>query len=203
MPWEGLLHRLESLKGARIRGTGSADLREVLDAELRGLPSLPILELILGDAAMMTLSEGSFPFRLNRPVPMCPLETLPCSNLEEAKDIPVLAAGGSGHGQKIKTALLPGASGAVLGTRFVATQESLAHPEYKSAILRAHATDTALSVCLQDGWPSATHRALRNRTFERWEAAGCPSVGRRPGELSPRRSSASSRSRRSKSMWLS
>jgi nitronate monooxygenase len=102
--------------------------------------------------------------------------------LEEAKDIPVLAAGGIGHGRKIKTALLAGASGAVLGTRFVATQESLAHPEYKSAILKAHATDTALSVCFQDGWPGATHRALRNRTFERWEAAGCPLVGRRPGE---------------------
>ena len=26
------------------------------------------------------------------------------------------------------------------------------------------------------------HRALRNRTFVRWEAAGCPAVGRRPGE---------------------
>jgi nitronate monooxygenase len=39
-----------------------------------------------------------------------------------------------------------------------------------------------LSVCFQDGWPGATHRALRNGTFERWEAAGCPPVGRRPGE---------------------
>ena len=47
MLWEGHVHRLESLKGirARIRETGSADLREVLVTELRGLPFLPIVEL--------------------------------------------------------------------------------------------------------------------------------------------------------------
>jgi putative transposase len=45
--WEGRVHRLESLKGlrARIQETGSADLREVLVTELRGMPSLPIAQL--------------------------------------------------------------------------------------------------------------------------------------------------------------
>jgi nitronate monooxygenase len=55
--------------------------------------------------------------------------------LEEAKQTPVLAAGGIGHGRKVREVLLAGASGAVLGTRFVATQESLAHPDYKNAII--------------------------------------------------------------------
>ncbi len=47
MLWEGRVHRLESLKGlrARIQETGSADLREVLVTELRGMPSLPIAQL--------------------------------------------------------------------------------------------------------------------------------------------------------------
>lgn len=102
--------------------------------------------------------------------------------VEQAQQTPVLAAGGIGNGQKIRKALLSGASGAVLGTRFVATQESLAHAEYKNAIIHAEAKDTALSVCFQDGWPGATHRTLRNSTFVRWEAAGCPPVGKRPGE---------------------
>ena len=102
--------------------------------------------------------------------------------LKEARDTPVLAAGGIGHGRKIREALLASASGAVLGTRFVATHESLAHAEYKNAIVKARAKETALSVCFQDGWPGATHRTLRNGTLERWEAAGCPPVGRRPGE---------------------
>ena len=111
-----------------------------------------------------------------------PLYDLLPKVLDEAKDTPVLAAGGIGNGQKIRKAVLAGASGAALGTRFVATQESLAHPEFKSAILKAHARDTAMSVCFQDGWPGAMHRALRNGTLVRWEAAGCPPVGRRPGE---------------------
>jgi nitronate monooxygenase len=111
-----------------------------------------------------------------------PLEDLLPRVLDEAKGTPVLAAGGIGNGQRIRTTLLAGASGVVLGTRFVATEESLAHPDYKRAILKAQARDTAMSVCFQDGWPGATHRALRNGTFVRWEAAGYPPVGKRPGE---------------------
>src|SRR5262249_1915514 len=57
-----------------------------------------------------------------------------------------------------------------------------AHDEYKNAITRATAADTVMTVCFQDGWPNAPHRALRNPTFERWEAAGCPPPGARPGE---------------------
>jgi nitronate monooxygenase len=102
--------------------------------------------------------------------------------LEVAQSIPVLAAGGIGSGHKIREALLAGAAGVVLGTRFVATEESLAHSEYKNAIIRAQAKDTAFTVCFQDGWPGATHRTLRHATLVRWEAAGCPPVGRRPGE---------------------
>src|SRR5437870_13577955 len=101
--------------------------------------------------------------------------------LEEAKQKPVIASGGIGNGEGIRKALLAGASGAMLGTRFVATIESNGHSAYKQAMLAAHARDTALTVCFQDGWP-ATHRALRNHTFVLWDAAGCPPPGKRPGE---------------------
>lgn len=101
--------------------------------------------------------------------------------LDEAKEKPVVASGGIGNGQAIRRALVAGASAAMLGTRFVATAESNAHPAYKQAIVAAQAQDTALTICFQDGWP-AMHRALRNRTFVMWEAAGCPSPGKRPGE---------------------
>ena len=69
-----------------------------------------------------------------------------------------------------------------MGTRLMATRESSGHDDYKNALTRADATDTALSVCYQDGWSGATHRTLRNGTLERWEAAGCPPPGKRPGE---------------------
>lgn len=102
--------------------------------------------------------------------------------LDEARQTPVLVAGGIGNGRTLLAALIAGAAGGVLGTRFVATIESVAHADYKDAIVRADARDAALSVCFQDGWPGATHRALRNGTLMRWEAAGCPPPGKRPGE---------------------
>jgi nitronate monooxygenase len=101
--------------------------------------------------------------------------------LQEARGKPVVASGGIGNGQGVREALLAGASAAMLGTRFVATVESNAPPAYKQAIIAAYAKDTALTICFQDGWP-ATHRALRNRTFVMWDAAGCPPPGKRPGE---------------------
>jgi nitronate monooxygenase len=102
--------------------------------------------------------------------------------VESAGEIPVVAAGGIADGAGIVKALRLGASAALLGTRFVATVESRAHPDYKAELVRATAADTALTVCFDGGWPYATHRVLRNTTLETWEAAGSPAVGRRPGE---------------------
>ena len=65
--------------------------------------------------------------------------------------------GGIGDGHGIRKALLSGAWRAMLGTRFVATIESNAHPSYKKAVVAARARDTALTICFQDGW-SAMHR---------------------------------------------
>lgn len=108
-------------------------------------------------------------------------ELLPLA-LKEAGDVPVLVAGGITTGRALRNALLAGAAGTIMGTRLMATQESSAHDEYKKALVKAHAADAAMSVCYSDGWPAATHRTLRNGTLNRWEAAGCPAPGKRPGE---------------------
>ncbi len=102
--------------------------------------------------------------------------------IEAAQGTPVIAAGGIGDGKAIVRVLALGASGAMLGTRFVATRESLAHEIYKGRLVEARAKDTALTVCFDGSWPYAAHRVLRNSTLETWEAAGCPPSGRRPGE---------------------
>jgi nitronate monooxygenase len=97
--------------------------------------------------------------------------------------IPIIAAGGISTPDDVQKVLACGASGAMLGTRFVATQESRAHPEYKQALVRAAgASATALTVCFDGGWPYAAHRVLRNSTLEAWEAAGSPPINTRPGE---------------------
>lgn len=102
--------------------------------------------------------------------------------VEAANGTPVIAAGGIGDGVGIARVLAAGACGAMLGTRFVATQESLAHDIYKRRLVEAHATDATLTVCFDGGWPYAAHRVLRNSTLDAWEDAGCPPAGRRPGE---------------------
>ena len=68
-----------------------------------------------------------------------------------AVDVPVLAAGGVGDGAALAAQLAAGAAGARIGTRFVATAESGAHPLYKQAIVDAEARSTeitdAFAVC--------------------------------------------------------
>jgi NAD(P)H-dependent flavin oxidoreductase YrpB (nitropropane dioxygenase family) len=58
--------------------------------------------------------------------------------------IPVLASGGIGDARGLVAALALGADGIEMGTRFVATQECLAHPAYKQALVEAGETDTVL-----------------------------------------------------------
>ena len=110
------------------------------------------------------------------------LECLLPRVVEEAKDIPVVAAGGLSAGADIRWALEEGAVAAMLGTRFVATKESAAHKLYKYEIVRACSEDTSLTYCFDGGWPRAAHRVIRNRTLDQWEAAGSQPPGLRPGE---------------------
>ncbi len=61
-----------------------------------------------------------------------------------AVKIPVIAAGGIGDGKGIAAALALGASGVQLGTRYLATQESSAHPAFKKLIVEAKSDATML-----------------------------------------------------------
>jgi nitronate monooxygenase len=95
--------------------------------------------------------------------------------------LPLLAAGGIADPAAMSAALAAGAVAIVMGTRFVASVECEAHPDYKAALVAASGTDTVLTDLFDVGWP-APHRVLRNSTYERWEAAGRPARGARPGE---------------------
>ncbi len=95
---------------------------------------------------------------------------------------PVVAAGGIADGRGIAAALVLGAAGVWLGTRFVASEESLAHQLYKRRLLMAEAEDTVYSELFDIGWEHAPHRTLRNTTIDIWQNAGSPPSGKRPGE---------------------
>jgi nitronate monooxygenase len=122
-------------------------------------------------------TEAGGHVQATRPLTAVLAEVMPVS-----EGIPVVASGGIGDGLAMAAALRAGASAVMLGTRFVATLESRAHPEYKRLLVQHDADDTSLTVCFDGGWPYAAHRVLRNSTLEAWEAAGCPPVGLRPGE---------------------
>jgi NAD(P)H-dependent flavin oxidoreductase YrpB (nitropropane dioxygenase family) len=86
--------------------------------------------------------------------------------------IPVLAAGGFADGRGLVAALALGAQGILLGTRFLATDESPLHPNFKQAIVDSDGHDTQLSEIpdLAAGlvWPGAMTRSRRNDFIERW-----------------------------------
>lgn len=95
--------------------------------------------------------------------------------------IPVLAAGGIADGRGLAAAVVLGASGVNVGTRFLATKESSVHEAWKQAILDARPEDAVKAEVWDDIFPKPSAeafdvvpRSLRTSFIERWEG--------RPGE---------------------
>jgi nitronate monooxygenase len=86
---------------------------------------------------------------------------------------PVLAAGGIVDGRGLVAALALGAAGVMLGTRFIATRESIAPSFFKEAVIAAGAADSVVSTAFT-GLPM---RTLRNRfTDEYGDAPVLPAM---------------------------
>ena len=85
---------------------------------------------------------------------------------EVAEQVPVFVAGGIARGELIASYLEMGASGVQLGTRFVCANESIAHPDFKKAFLRANARDAVASVQIDPRLPVIPVRALKNAGTE-------------------------------------
>ena len=66
--------------------------------------------------------------------------------VKKAITLPLIAAGGIGWGAQMAAAFALGADGVQIGSRFVATPESSAHPNFKNAILEAKEGDTQLTL---------------------------------------------------------
>jgi len=81
----------------------------------------------------------------------------------------VLASGGIADGRGVAAALMLGADGAWIGTRFVATGESDAHDGYKSRLLSFDATETVSTSMFGPQTPDFNPmRVLRNRVVRDW-----------------------------------
>ena len=64
----------------------------------------------------------------------------------EAVDIPVIAAGGLYDGKSMLAAMVLGAEGVQMGSRFVPTEESSAHIAFKNAVVEAGEGATTLTL---------------------------------------------------------
>ena len=87
-----------------------------------------------------------------------------------ADQVPVFVAGGIGRGEAIAGYLDMGAAGVQLGTRFVCATESVAHPNFKRAFIRASARDAVASVQIDPRLPVIPVRALKNAGGELFTA---------------------------------
>jgi enoyl-[acyl-carrier protein] reductase II len=85
---------------------------------------------------------------------------------ELGDQLPIFVAGGIARGGAIASYLEMGAAGVQLGTRFVCAHESIAHPNFKAAFLRANARDAIASVQIDPRLPVIPVRALKNKGTE-------------------------------------
>lgn len=84
-------------------------------------------------------------------------------------NIPVFVAGGIGRGDIITAYLRMGAAGCQLGTRFVCSHESPAHPAFKNAMIQARARDAVVSSAVDPLFPVIPVRALANQATKAFQ----------------------------------
>ena len=88
----------------------------------------------------------------------------------DAVPVPVVAAGGISDGRGLAAALALGAVGILLGTRFVATRESMAPEFWKKSLLEREGDDTTITDAFSGLWL----RTLRNTYTARYQTSGAP-----------------------------
>src|SRR3954453_7615265 len=128
-------------------------------------PALVLAKRLIRSGADALVIEGSEAGGHIGPVSLMVLaqEILP-----HVRDVPVFVAGGLGHGEAILALLEMGASGAQLGSRFAAAAESIAHPNFKRAFIRASARDALPSIQLDERFPVIPVRGLVNEGTKRF-----------------------------------
>jgi nitronate monooxygenase len=118
------------------------------------------------------------------------------SVVDLAGAVPVLAAGGIADGRGLAAALVLGAAGALIGTRFQASLEAIVPAEVSKALLDAHGEDTersrVLDIARGAPWPAKyPARTLRNAFLDDWrdredELRGDPAAQQRYREAAER-----------------
>ena len=147
---------------AKVKDTGAAlicqvqTLKDALDAAVQGADIV---------VAQGTEAGGHGADRAT--LPLVPAVA------DAVSPVPVAAAGGIADGRGLAAALMLGAEGVLVGTRFWATQEALGHPNQKALIERTGGDDTLRTKVFDTArgltWPEPyTGRAVRNAFSDEW-----------------------------------
>ncbi len=89
----------------------------------------------------------------------------------DAVSIPVIAAGGIADGRGIAAAMMLGAEGVQIGTRFVVAKESIVHPAYKEKVVKAKDIDSEVTG-MSTGHPVRQIRNKMTREYLKLEKEG-------------------------------
>lgn len=112
-----VLHKVPSVRFAVKAQAVGVDMVSIVGAECGGHPGLDLVGTVVNQALA-----------------------------ERRLTIPFLIGGGIGAGSQIVGALAAGASGVVIGTRFLVARELGAHADYKAALVAATERDTMLTM---------------------------------------------------------
>lgn len=145
-------------------------------------PSLPVAQRLVRQGADALVIEGS---EAGGHVGQVATSVLAQEILPRLSEVPVFVAGGIGSGAAIAGYLLMGASGVQMGTRFACAEESVAHPAFKAAFLRASAREATVSVQIDPEFKVIPVRSLENPGKRRFAETQIEVIGRyRRGEIS-------------------
>lgn len=151
------------LAGGLPKGTTIARLKELGCKVIGFAPALVIARKLVKSGVDALVIEGAEAGGHIGPVSTSVLaqEILP-----HIHEVPVFVAGGIGRGDMIASYLEMGAAGVQLGTRFVCAHESIAHPNFKQAFIKANARDALPSVQVDPDFAVIPVRAIENKATD-------------------------------------
>lgn len=156
------VHYVERIhaRGALVLGTATT-VEEAVELEQVGV------DAIVAQGAEAGGHRATFRVQYGDELPLVGTMVL-VPSVVDAVQCPVLASGGIMDGRGLAAALVLGASGVQMGTRFLATSESGAFLDYRQKIAHAHDTDTVVTWQLT-GRPA---RSIRNRLIAHLDQSG-------------------------------
>lgn len=128
-------------------------------------PTLALAKRLVRIGAQAVVIEGSEAGGHVGPVS---LNVLAQEILPSLEEVPVFVAGGIGRGEAMLSYLEQGAAGVQLGTLFAASQESIAHDNFKKSFFRASAREAVVTTQLDERFPVIPVRAIENEATRKF-----------------------------------